>query len=641
MSENEFTPKVGRIGDKGRGAYKRYGSRVRKAAAKLAKPTTRKAFSGARLARGTAAGRAASFRSHPFAKFRMRRVIVKTHIARAGKGIGRAAFRAHVNYIQRDGVSKDAPDAKNQRGVLYDKTADGIDDEGFLARSEEDRHQFRVILSAEDGAELGNLKETTRAFMTQMEKDLGTSLDWVAVDHWNTGHPHTHIVIRGKDRFGDDLVIAREYLTKGMRRMASELVTERLGPRRDLEIARSKASEVTKDRLTAIDRMIGEKTVDSIIHVGAARDGHDRFERTLTLRRLKHLESLQLAEPVGDLSWRLAKDWTGTLSELGKRGDIIRSLSMAAGEDYRGPLAIFEYASPEQRPVIGRVVSDGAQDELRDTRFLVVDGIDGKRWHVALGAHEPGALPPADAIIAAAPQARFARASDRTIAQIAAVHRGRYSEAIHAADDPKSSAGYREAHKRRLEALRRAGVVERLADGSFVIPENYLERAAAFEAERTGGANVTVKSWVSLDVQIEARAPVWLDGAEGESVAREGFGAEAKAAAQKRAAFLKREGINPADPNLASRALARAGAKLSGATGMAYSPAMEGVAFAGVYQRSVDLPQGRFALIAKSKEFMLVPWRPAMERQRGRSITVKIRGSGIEWTVGAKRGLAR
>ena len=86
------TPRGGRIGDKGRGAYKRYGSRVRKAAAKLAKPDTRKAFSGARLARGTAAGRAASFRKHPFAKFRMRRVIVKTHIARAGKGIGRAAF---------------------------------------------------------------------------------------------------------------------------------------------------------------------------------------------------------------------------------------------------------------------------------------------------------------------------------------------------------------------------------------------------------------------------------------------------------------------------------------------------------------------------------------------------------------------
>lgn len=102
--------------------------------------------------------------------------------------------------------------------MLYDKTTDGIDDEGFLSRSEDDRHQFRVILSPEDGAALGDLKETTRGFMAQMEKDLGTSLDWVAVDHWNTGHPHTHIVIRGKDRFGDDLVIAREYLTKGIRR---------------------------------------------------------------------------------------------------------------------------------------------------------------------------------------------------------------------------------------------------------------------------------------------------------------------------------------------------------------------------------------------------------------------------------------
>ncbi len=640
MSENDFTPRLGRIGDRGRSAVKRYGSRVRKAAVKLAKPQGRKGFTGTRLARGTAAGRAASFRSHPFAKFRMRRVIVKTHIARAGKGLRRAAFRAHLKYIQRDGVSRNADEA-DRRGALYDKTKDRISDDAFIARSEDDRHQFRVILSPEDGAELGDLQETTRAFMTQMEKDLGTNLDWVAVDHWNTGHPHTHIVIRGKDRFGDDLVIAREYLTSGMRRVASEIMTQRLGPRRDLEIARARASEVTKDRLTAIDRAIKEKAVGSIIHVGAARDDHDRFERTLTLRRLKHLEELRLAEPVGDLSWRLAKDWTGTLGELGKRGDIIRSLSMAAGEDYRGPLAIFEYASPKQRPVIGRIVSDGAQDELRDKRFLVVDGIDGKRWHVALGAHEPGALPPASAIIEATPQSRFARASDRTIAQIAAVHRGRYSEAIHAADDPASSAGYRKAHKRRLEALRRAGVVERLADGSFVIPDNYLERAAAFEAERTGDANVTVKSWVSLDAQIEARVPVWLDSAEGERNARDGFGAEVKAAAQKRAAFLKREGIDPADLNLASSALAREAAKLSGATGMAYAPAMKGVSISGVYQRPVDLPQGRFALISKSKEFTLVPWRPAMERQRGRMISVKSKGSGVEWTIGVKRGLSR
>jgi type IV secretory pathway VirD2 relaxase len=33
--------------------------------------------------------------------------------------------------------------------------------------------------------------------MRQMEEDLGTRLDWVAVDHFNTGHPHSHVVVRG------------------------------------------------------------------------------------------------------------------------------------------------------------------------------------------------------------------------------------------------------------------------------------------------------------------------------------------------------------------------------------------------------------------------------------------------------------
>jgi len=66
--------------------------------------------------------------------------------------------------------------------------------------------------------------------MEQMEKDLGTQLDWVAVDHYNTAHPHTHIVLRGKDDKGDDLIIAREYIAHGMRERAAEIVSLDLGP---------------------------------------------------------------------------------------------------------------------------------------------------------------------------------------------------------------------------------------------------------------------------------------------------------------------------------------------------------------------------------------------------------------------------
>ncbi len=72
--------------------------------------------------------------------------------------------------------------------------------------------------------------------MRQMESDLGTKLDWVAADHFNTGHPHSHIVVRGKDDQGKDLVIARDYIAHGIRARASELITRELGPESELEV---------------------------------------------------------------------------------------------------------------------------------------------------------------------------------------------------------------------------------------------------------------------------------------------------------------------------------------------------------------------------------------------------------------------
>jgi type IV secretory pathway VirD2 relaxase len=59
--------------------------------------------------------------------------------------------------------------------------------------------------------------------MQRAGEDLGTKLDWVAVDHYNTSHLHTHIVVRGKDETGRDLIIAREYLTHGLRERASTI----------------------------------------------------------------------------------------------------------------------------------------------------------------------------------------------------------------------------------------------------------------------------------------------------------------------------------------------------------------------------------------------------------------------------------
>jgi type IV secretory pathway VirD2 relaxase len=90
----------------------------------------------------------------------------------------------------------------------------------FLERGRDDRHQFRFIVSAENGAELSDPRETTRNLMKQMEVDLGTKLDWIAVDHHNTGHPHTHILVRGVTKDDKTLNIAGDYIAYGIRERA-------------------------------------------------------------------------------------------------------------------------------------------------------------------------------------------------------------------------------------------------------------------------------------------------------------------------------------------------------------------------------------------------------------------------------------
>jgi len=92
---------------------------------------------------------------------------------------------------------------------------DDADLAGFEERGREDRHQFRFILSPEDAEQLDDLRTYTRHLMARMEADLGTRLDWVAVDHWNTDNPHTHVVLRGKDDTSKDLIISRDYIAEG------------------------------------------------------------------------------------------------------------------------------------------------------------------------------------------------------------------------------------------------------------------------------------------------------------------------------------------------------------------------------------------------------------------------------------------
>ena len=173
-----------------------------------------------------------------------RRVVTKARVARhAGTRFRSAPLSKHVLYLKRDGVTHDGADAS-----MFDARSDVADEHAFAERCRDDRHHFRFIVSPEDARELESLRTFTRELMTDVERDLGTRLDWIAVDHWNTDNPHVHILIRGRADDGKDLVISRAYISHGFRERAAEHVALELGPRSERETRSALEREVGAER---------------------------------------------------------------------------------------------------------------------------------------------------------------------------------------------------------------------------------------------------------------------------------------------------------------------------------------------------------------------------------------------------------
>ncbi len=643
MTEGDkFTPRLGRIGNRGGGARKA-GTKLKGAAKRLGKRGRRAGVSGKHIARGKAASFSATARVRGMARVRMRRVVVKVHIARAGKGTGTRAFGRHLDYVERDGVERDGTG-----GELYTRDGETADGRAFASRSEDDRHQFRVMVSAEDADQMDDLKSVTRSLMREAERDLGTRLDWVAVDHHNTGHSHTHILIRGRDYLDRDLVIAPDYLMKGLRGRASQIVTEALGPRRDHDIARAAQAEISQDRFTGIDRELAGLAQGDVVAIDPARGAAERFQRSLRQQRLKHLEGLGLAAKQGPGEWQLKPGWDRALKAMGRRGDIVRALAAGIGSGaHLSDVRFFEERMPGDAPVTGRVLSQGPDDELRGTRFLLIEDLHGTPWHVAAASLEPGTLPPSGAIVEVSVAAPAAKRADHVIADVAEQSGGVYSDALHRAFDPASTAAYRLAHVRRLEALRRAGIVLRNADGVWQVGADYLGRAEAFEARGQGGVRLRVPSWMTLEAQTTARAATWLDTlrpVEGEVLAP-----EFDAARRTRLIFLRSKGLldAPSDvlpeaamARLRNEELKRAGSNETARSGRAQVNLAQGEMFDGTFERTVDLAQGRMAIIGSQREFALVPWRDELQRHRGQDLVIELRAKGLSWTFqgGRTRG---
>lgn len=565
--------------------------RIRSTRSQQARPFLAQALAAARKAGGMVSrdgrrgaqgrsrfgrGQRASLQANRLVTSRTRGAVVKARVVR--HTARSSQFGAHLDYLRREGV---APDGGKAR--LFGPGGRECDGRAFAARCAGDRHHFRFIVSPDDAGEMADLGSFTRDLVGQMEKDLASRLDWVGVDHWNTQHPHVHLIVRGVRDDGQDLVISRDYIKQGMRDRARELITQELGPRTDLDIRRALERQVRAERWTQLDRQLRrDADVAGILDLAPNGDGQPDEFHSYKAGRLRALEALGLAEPVGPAQWFIKPQAETVLRELGERDDIIKRMHRALSEHgiERGSASYVLAGESVGEPIVGRLVDRGLDDELRGTAYAVVDGVDGRVHHIkfphldATGDGVPGAI------------VELRSYEDR-------------------------------GGERRLALAVRSDLD--LAAQIKAIGATWLDRQAV-------GRETALLSASGFGAEVRHALEARTEQLIGQGLATRTAG---------RAVFAR----NLVE-TLRRRDLEAAGTRLASETGLAFNGSGTGSHVGGTYRRRVSLASGRFAMLDDGLGFQLVPWTPSLEKQIGRHVSGVVRGDGaVDWSFNRKRGL--
>jgi hypothetical protein len=405
-----------------------------------------------------------------------------------------------------------------------------------------------------------------------------------------------------------------------------------------------------------------EHVVD--LQPGAGQSYLGRTNRYLLLDRLKKLERFGIASEIGVGTWSLSPRMEAVLKAMGERGDIIKTMHRALlsqGIEH-APERYFVHRNRLETPIVGRLVGKGlGHDELNDRVHLVVDGVDGRAHNVEIAEASQLNDIPRGSIVEVAQEQGSSRNADKTIA---ALSRGngvnRPSEHLAVAREQvrvphDDHEGYVESHVRRLEALRRAGIVERVNADHWRIPHDFEGRAAAYDTSRSPQVTVRVLSTFDLEAQIGSSGATWLDRhLVGQTVTAPtpmGFGLEVTKALERRQDVLVTQGhaqrftdgrIQFRQNLLATlerQDLRHAGETLAQARQLPFRIVQDGQHVRGIFKETMQLASGKYALVQNSQEFMLVPWRPVIDKALGKEITGVVRGGSISWDFGRKRGL--
>ena len=306
----------------------------------------------------------------------------------------RGQWGAHGRYVARESATHEG----DSKAVGFDDKRESIDIAAQLGswQNAGDEKMWKLIVSPEFGDRV-DMKRLTRELMTRVGRDLGEShLEWIAVAHYNTEHPHLHIALRGIDGQRQPLHLERDYVKSGIRNIAEDLCTNQLGYRTEFDAATAERREVRQHRYTSLDRMIsrgaGTKSQNDDPQFFAytlerpengIRDGRLLRQQHAT-ERLLTLQTMGLAECTGPNTWLVRRDFESVLRSMQRMKDRQKTLA-AHGvlmSDERLPVTVLDFR--DLKSVEGRVLVHGKEEVGREAgrSYLMLEGTDARVHHI-------------------------------------------------------------------------------------------------------------------------------------------------------------------------------------------------------------------------------------------------------------------
>jgi len=265
-------------------------------------------------------------------------------------------------YLVREGTDIDGGRAK-----LY-----GTDLNEY--RSNMADRNFRIFLSPQ--SDKIRLKEMTEKFIKTLEQQTGYKFYWQAANHYNTAHPHSHILVNGKDKHGREVQIPRDIVKTFMRESARDICTSQIGNRTAGEIAIEKEKELEARRFTRLDENLKELCGGNF----SINPKNIYVSRERVLARIENLRKMGLCN-YADGAYRFSPKWEEGLRANGRYNTFLEARAQLRYSD-QASLRVF---SGKDGVVSGKVTKIyRPEDDFSNNHAVIIEGLDGKAYFVPL-----------------------------------------------------------------------------------------------------------------------------------------------------------------------------------------------------------------------------------------------------------------